>query len=407
MIRFELKKIFAKGSGKIALLVLLGILVLECFFATDVEWLDSEGIHHTGIKAARNLRAACKEWSGVLDEEMIRSVIRENNRIEAMPGSHGESGWLTNEFYAKKQGFDEIRGLLYRNYASGLYDYDYLLADRLSEDVAPDFYDNRVKLLRNYLYEEGSGGFTLYSEAEKQFLIRQYENIETPFQVDYFKGWDQLIYVSPGLIMMSVLVICYLASGIFANEFRWKADAVFFSTDYGRTKANAAKIKAGIVMVTMLYWISVACYTLYVLCYLGFDGMNVPIQFSMWNSFYNLSHGQVYALTVLLGYLGALFFAMLTMWVSAKTKSAVFAVTLPFIFIMLPSFLGDIKSLDKILCLLPDKLLSMGQDIRYFYLCSFGSKVYGAYQVLPWFYSLLALCLIPVLYLEYRRKQIT
>ena len=48
----------------------------------------------------------------------------------------------------------------------------------------------------------------------------------------------------------------FICAGIFADDFQTKADAVFFSTKYGRTKAVKAKILAGIattVMICLLY----------------------------------------------------------------------------------------------------------------------------------------------------------
>ena len=43
----------------------------------------------------------------------------------------------------------------------------------------------------------------------------------------------------------------FICAGIFADDFQTKADAVFFSTKYGRTKAVKTKILAGIVTTEM------------------------------------------------------------------------------------------------------------------------------------------------------------
>ena len=49
----------------------------------------------------------------------------------------------------------------------------------LSEEDAGNFYGNRVKLLKDWLAEEGTA--ELFSDEEKEFLIRRYEELKTPF----------------------------------------------------------------------------------------------------------------------------------------------------------------------------------------------------------------------------------
>ena len=99
--------------------------------------------------------------------------------------------------------------------------------------------------------------------------------------------------------------------------------------------------------------------------------------------------------------------AFLCMLISAKTKSAVLAVMLPFILIFLPSFLGNITSsvLNKSLSLLPDRLLMVGTAMGYFDLFTIGGKVIGSIPILFTLYGLLAAALPPVIYREYRRRQ--
>ena len=79
-----------------------------------------------------------------------------------------------------------IRELLNRAYATGFREYDYYRADSLSEEDAGNFYGNRVKLLKDWLAEEGTA--ELFSDEEKEFLIRRYEELKTPFIIIIMKG---------------------------------------------------------------------------------------------------------------------------------------------------------------------------------------------------------------------------
>ena len=49
-------------------------------------------------------------------------------------------------------------------------------------------------------------------------------------------------------------LIGFLAAGVFVEEFRVRADAVFFASRYGRTKAAGSKVLAGLLIATIIYW---------------------------------------------------------------------------------------------------------------------------------------------------------
>ena len=185
MFRYEVKKVFSSKKNKIALILLALIIGVTCYFAMDVTYTNEEGESESGIGAVRQLRAAQKEWSGWLD-----------------------------------------RSLLNCSYARGFREYDYYLSDSLSESRAGEFYENRTKLLKEWIEEDGVR--EQFSDEEKKYLIRQYETIETPFYYDYMKGWVQLFQFSPTIIMITMLFLGYLVAGIFANEFAWRADDIFY-----------------------------------------------------------------------------------------------------------------------------------------------------------------------------------
>lgn len=73
------------------------------------------------------------------------------------------------------------------------------------------------------------------------------------------------------------MVLGFLCAGIFSGEFQLKANAVFYSSYYGRNKAVWAKVKAGAIIITAIYWAVMLLYTMLVLGILGVDGANCPI----------------------------------------------------------------------------------------------------------------------------------
>ena len=226
MLKYELKKVFARTGNRIALLLLLAVMAVTCYFAMSVSWVDGNGDTHRGPAAVAQLRAAQKEWAGYLDEEAIRRVIAENQRRNGMPEAQSNNLRDSEINYSRGQGFLEIRWLLNYSFANGFRESDYYRTDSLTPEYAPYFYTNRIRLLQEWLAEEAKDQF---SEAEKAFLIKQYESLETSFYYDYAKGWMQLFEFAPTIVMITMLVLGYLVAGIFSNEFTWKSDAIFYT----------------------------------------------------------------------------------------------------------------------------------------------------------------------------------
>lgn len=86
MLIFELKKILVRTSSKVALLLLLAVIGVTCYFAMGISWIDENGDRQSGPAAVARLQAARREWSGYLDETAICRVIAENRRIESRYG---------------------------------------------------------------------------------------------------------------------------------------------------------------------------------------------------------------------------------------------------------------------------------------------------------------------------------
>ena len=404
--KIEIKKVFCRTSARIALLLLFAVLGVTCFLAMDVPYINENGDREGGPSAIAKLKAAQQEWSGELDEKKIRRVIWENRRIRESREAQADNARMNDIAYSRGQGIREIRYLLNCSYADGFQEYDYYRADSLTEENAASFYTNRVKLLADWLDVDAKDQF---STAEKEFLLRKYEGLDTPFSIDYMKGWAQLFEFAPTIVMATCLILGYLVGGIFSNEFMWRSDAIFFSARNGRNQATAAKIKAGICMVTVIYWAVLLLYTAAILLYLGGEGWACPVQAdrSGWKCIYYITVLEKYLLIAAGGYIGCMFISALSMLVSVKTRSTVVAVLVPFILLFIPSFLANFNSpaVARLLGLLPDQLLQIGTVLNMFNLCSVGEKVTGVVPVLMGLYTVLAVVILPVIYREYAGKE--
>lgn len=407
MTYYEIKKVFSKKGSQIALVLTIIVLIVVAYFIMEENFfVNGNGDREIGFAAISKIREGKKQWAGELTEEKIRLVIEENLRLSQTSEALSKDFEQNDMNYSHQQGLMDIRNLLNYDYG-GFNNYDYYLADSLSPGLAADFYPNRIKNLKEWLNTDGK---YLFSEKEKEYLLTKYEALKTPLYYDYQAGWKSLLQYAPSITMIVTLVLSFLCSGIFSGEFQQKSSAVFYSSFHGRRKAISAKIKAGLIIITVVYWGTMLIYTGLVLGMLGADGANCPIQSysAGWKSIYNITNWQEYLLVILGGYLGSLFMLLLTMLVSARTNSAVVAVIIPFALIFLPSFLSgtSIPALNKVLGLLPDQLLQMNQVVKYFNLYEIAGRVFPAVPILLVVYAVFVLMIIPFVYLIYRKKQV-
>lgn len=400
MLRFELKKIIVKPANLIAFALLAAILCFVCYSAVTYQlYVDENGDKIKGPAAVQALRKEKSKWEGPVTEEVLLRVLEENTLINLFDDVSEE-----DKAYSKKQGFEDIREMINRAY-SGFREYNYYRVDSVTKEDISSFYDRRTVNLTEWLNGPEQG--VHYSEKEKQFLAAKYNELETPFYYEYAGGWEALLHYAPSVNMLFTLITGFLVSGIFSDEIQLKADSIFFSSKPGRNKAIAAKIGAGLIVITCIYGTAILLYSGIVLSLLGTGGAGCAIQngFS-YKSFYHITYLQTYLLTVLGGYLGNLFILTLSMLASAKARSKVLAVTIPFILLFIPSFLSGISALSEVLGLLPDQLLQMCRAVQTFNLYQFGDHIAGAVPILLIMYTILFCLLVPVIYQIYRKTEV-
>lgn len=380
MMYFELKKIFSKTSSKIALMVIFGFMIYLVSIANYLVWIDEDGTEITGKAAAKKICEVEQEWYGPLTEEKIAEVITQN--------------W--------DQGNREIRTLIAKAFG-GLDNIDTTIVDTLTADDAANFYSNRINSVKDWM--EGQGDW--YTQEEKAFITAQYKDMNVPLNYSYTKGWTKLFPAASNLQTFLVFAIGFLVAGIFSEEYRTGAYAIYFSSAHGRGKAITAKIKAGFFLITTVYWISFLLFSFLVLNQLGFEGADSQIQTSMisWGSFYNITFQQEYWMIALGGYIGCLFIDSFAILVSAKTKSTIVSVIVPFAVIFAPAVIKVINTplTEKINGLMPYQLVQINSVIGKFYCYKIMGKFIGGVGVLLILYMILSMLIQPVIYLIFKK----
>jgi len=401
MLQFELKKIFLKPINKVLLGLLLAITLIGSFLAIrDVKYYRGDAPALSGPLAARQLKKEQKKWEGPVTEDVLRRVIQENQAINA-------SAETEDIGFARKQGFADLQDLICAAFSEPG-EYDGYLCDTISPDKAAKLYKRRISRLKKEIsgVEEGMTG--AFSQKQQDFLLHQYESLETPLYYEYAEGWKALLNSQylPTLLIIVIVIIGFFVSGIFSDEFQTRADSIFFSTKFGRNKAIFAKIKAGFLTITVLYWFVMLFFSAVILGVLGIGGAGCMIQmnYSNWESMYNVTYFQEWLICMFGGYIGNLFILTAAMFVSAKSRSTVLSIAIPFILSCVPMFLGRVPMMADLMSYFPDMLLRINKFIGDFVFCEIGGKVFGVYTALIPCYLILSFALLPVMYYSYKRQ---
>lgn len=289
MIKYEIKKVFSRKVNKIAAVLIVIVLAWVTYNAlNEIMYVNSKGETERGYSAIQQLKNAKKKWEGVVDNKLLTSVIRENTRIENLDVSKAENNGLSDESYSMEQGYEDIADMI--NYGfGGVLSYDYFTINSISEQQVVNLYDNRVNNMKTWLNNAAADE---YNQKEKNYLVNQYKSLNTPLKYEYADGWHQIIDYSSEIIMIMALIIGFIVSGIFSNETQLKADSIFFSSYYGRSKAVISKIMAGVIIVSVIYWSIILLYAGIILAVCGADGASCAIQTSLtgWKSLYNITY---------------------------------------------------------------------------------------------------------------------
>lgn len=200
------------------------------------------------------------------------------------------------------------------------------------------------------------------------------------------------------------IIVGFICAGIFADDFQTKADAVFFSTKYGRTKAVKTKILAGIVTTVMIYCMGIIL--LSVICFgiMGTSGMNTPYQMYQAYSIYIMSYGQYYLLTVVCGFIASMLAAVVSMLVAAKMHTISVAVCIPFFLYCLLPFIGRaLSGYTTLFNLIPTILTNVQASVKVPLIYQIGNCVFRQIPLVMVMYTVMAIALLPFIYKSFRR----
>lgn len=402
--KFEIKKLFRNKKNKIMILCLIiYLLAMVINNISNVAYVNANGETIEGINAVIKLRAEKEKWNGELTIDTVKKVINNNKEINNNPNYLSNNGELSDAGYYYLQGSQDLRKMINRSFG-GMQNYDYYLINTLGESQADKFYENRVNAIEEWLSRSDVKDH--YSKDEKNYIIKQFNSMESPIYYSYMDGWKKIIAFLPTLLYAVTIISCIIVANIFTVEYEKKAAPVFFSTFKGRDKAISSKILAALVVVSALYFISVFFILLLFLGVFGTEGANCVIQANpdYWFSMYNITNIQAVAIILVMGFIGCLFMVSITLYMASLTRSSNIAVIFSFLLIMGTGVFGqlfDSSSISKIMNFFPDKLFMGNTLLNQYNILKIANNNVDFIIVLLIIYSVL---LVYFLLMTYRRN---
>ena len=369
MMKYELKKFFHKKINKIILIVMVFLAsIISCLAVGSMRYRDAEGKLYTGITAGRRLAADRNKWKGKLTVEKIKEVVENRKTLEQI---YPED--IPDAEYGKTvQSYDDILSfIIYVITPDSGYDQNVLY--RLSDEELENFYSTYEENIQKMVQSYGK------SSKQQEFLKRKYEEIEMPLDYAAKDSWDTMAMYAQTYGIILAVVIGFLAAGIFADEFRTKAEAVFFSTKYGRSKATRNKLLTGIVMTTVVYWTGMGILSI-------------------------VTYGEYYFLILLCGYIASLFSAAITMLVTVKMHSANLAICIPFFLYCMMPFIGRaVPVFETFFNIMPSVFMNIIEYAKVPIIFQIGPIVIRQIPFVMSIYGILAIILLPLVYKNFSK----
>lgn len=397
MLKYELKKFFAKTANRVILTALILIAVVYSLLAAEsMSYTDTDGSHLSGIgkmTAGRRLAADKNRQKGELTAEKISGAVKSYQELKQQ--CQGELP--DTEFGKTVQSYWDIL-----NFTANVYTVEpAFLPDvitQLTEEDTEHIYDiyaaNMDKMAEEYAE----------TPAQEAFIKKQYEKIKIPPDYEAYDSWETMgMYIQTYVIILAV-AIGFMAAGIFDEEFRNHAEQVFFAAKYGRSKAARNKIAAGIITASIVYWAGIGLMSFISFGIIGASGFHTPYQLSDPYSIYVMTQGQYYLLIVLCGYIASLLSASVTMLVTAKMRTAKVAVCLPFFMFCVMLFIArSLSEVTRIVYYATDVLTNVIQAVKVPILFQAGDVVIPQLPLVMALYFAVSVILLPFIYRSYSR----
>lgn len=346
----EHKKLWRKMSTRMSVLlcfiyiVVFGsILLFQWFgFGSSDDYTSAFGNNFDGYDMIRNSQEYSQTFGGKLTDDSLQQMVRDYQRMES-------SGMDVELERADHGIINSWLGTLYPELRNTEMIYKTMMGYVKPEKLT-DLYERRQDAVCDFLENNGQTG------KEKEYLLRINSNVKEPFRYEWAEGWSQLlgsIVADMGTVMALFLAITL--SSLFAGEWHDNTGSLILTTKNGWKKIARAKAGAGLLFTAEFFAILTAGNVVSQLFFLGTAGWDMPVQLIKMIAIapVNMLQAEIYEYAFT--FLGAIGYAGVVMFISAKMKSNVPALLLSLAVVYGPMMIEEYLpwGLQKALDLIP------------------------------------------------------
>lgn len=408
---YEMKKILKRRMTWIAFCGVVFIMMSLCFgvllnsFATS-NAQTGEMVHYSAYDRATQRGEWAEKLNGrLIDDGLLGEMqtaygaVQTNERLLVDGSMIGTIIMEVSEDEAEEEKRAEQR----KRYEA-VYNYvrEVVGNDRVYTVDAASFYGEIQQKITDY-------GNTGYLTEEEREYWRGHEP-QAPYPFYWTQGPNMMLACIMTLLVLMALVIGMMFSGVFADEHMRKTDQLALCSRYGREVLYRAKLLAAVTLgVAATFIVGGVTLVSFGILYGYEKNWNAPLQMYLDDSPFALTLGEAIVILLVLLLLSAALHSVLTLVLSAWTKSSVATMSLMTVYTLgtlLINVPGRFRVLSQCLSLMPAKLVrgTAFCDMR---LVGAAGHYLTNWQTGMFLYPVLTLALVLLGGLLYRRWQIS
>lgn len=318
----EHKKLWRKASTRISVflcfvyVVIFGsILSFQWFgFGSSDDYTSAFGNNFDGYDVIKDSQEYSLAFGGELTEETLQQMVRNYQEMKS-------AGMETELDKTDWQSINSWLETLYPEFRDP--EKDKTMICYVDPEKLTGLYERRQKALQNFLENSDQAG------TEKEYLLQIDSKVQGPYRYEWVKGWSVLLgdqVADIGNVMALFLAI--ILSSLFAGEWRDNTSSLVLTTKNGWKRIALVKIATGLLFTVEFFAVISAGNIVSQLLFLGTAGWDMPIQLIKLIAIapVNMLQAEVYEYAF--AFLGAIGYAGVVMFLSAKMRSNVLALLL-------------------------------------------------------------------------------
>ncbi len=315
LVGFEYKKIFIRKSVIISIIIALGLSAfIAVAFAFGTSWLGTSAYEYIMIDKENSLALAGRELNGEL-------ILEASEAYQTIPNDVYPYSY-SDEYQQNARPYSSVYALIDSAFAkqgSGLDLNDF---QNISEEDAGSYYDKRISQYRANLENN-----SMFTQENVERVITIDEEVQKPFVLEYIDGYDRYIDLSQTNMILIILLICFIVSPIFSNEYQTGTANLILTSKNGKKTQIFAKMFA-CISLTMILVVAIllTCYISVIMLY-GNHGGNAQVQLLIPLITYNLTLIEVCILLFATTLFGAILMSAIAMFISSLVGKSFIALT--------------------------------------------------------------------------------